>query len=387
MKGNIKVKLSIIITILLLSACTNTPVNIQKYNYSHIHTAVRLNQIETVKILVKNNKNINKVDKYGDSPLIDAVRNNYTDIALVLICNNANIFIKDKNNYTLMDMAIRNNNNELVRVLKTGIKSLNCKTKIDNKKLKHKENINNVIFIKHIDNKSNDLNIINNANLKVVKNEITKPNKYTLQYKKSKYEQVKKDDTFKIENEELSQSELNSYVTDNEITEINLDRKFSYNTKENINIKNNLINELSEITQKNIIFEQNNLKFIFYSKNKLNKEFKHVLDIFIPDLIYILKSYKDRIDKIEIKNYTSSEYRTKNTISEKFIANSNLSKKRADEISNYIIELSNKENFDTDWLLSKLVTYGMSSQNLIYTNEGIEDKIKSRRTEIQIILK
>ena len=382
MKDNLKILLSLLTISLTFSACTNLQTNLKKFNYSKLHTAVRLNQINSVKLLVKNNIDINKIDNFGDSPLVDAIRNNYTDIAILLICNNANTRLRDKNNYTLLDMAIRNNNNEMVRILNDSNTSKYC---IKKEALVKESNAinNNIIFIND-SNKYNDVSMLNNSNIDQHEKNTSNTIK---ELSTSNNENIKENSNLKIEGEELTQSELNSYITSTEVTEVNLDKRFNTSKKENIDINKNLINELSEIEQSNVLFDKNNLSFLFYSNNKLNKEFKNILNDFIPSFMYIISNYKEKVHEIRIKNYTSSEYRTKDTISAKFIANSILSQRRANKISNYIIDISNKESFDTNWLSSKLVTQGMSSQGLIYDIEGNENKEKSRRTEIKIILK
>jgi len=380
MKDNLKFIL-LLTTALLFSSCINIQNNVKKFKYSDLHTAVRLNQIDTVKYLVKNNKNINTKDNFGDSSLIDAVRNNYTKISIILICNNANTNVVDKNNYTLIDMAIRNNNTLLVELLKDKNNSKYCIEERKKSVSKKEPLSNNIIFITS-NMEYDDIIILNNTNKQKIINNESEFNKTKVT---TSNENIKDSNNFKIKNEELTQFELNSYLTEKETVEINLDNKIS--NKQNDELKNKLIHDLSRLYQTQTTFDSKTLTFNFSTYNKLDANLKIILHNFIPELLYIVNNYKEQINEIEIKNYTSSEYRTKNTISEKFIANSILSQRRANEISTFILNISKEEHYDNEWLSSKIVTQGMSSQNLIYLIDGKEDTEKSRRTEIKIVLK
>jgi ankyrin repeat protein len=91
---------------------------IKPFQYSALHSAVRLNQITNVKNILKKDKSaINLSDNFGDTPLIDAVRYNYTQIAEILICNGANINVSDTYNLRPIDNAIKNNNQKIVTML------------------------------------------------------------------------------------------------------------------------------------------------------------------------------------------------------------------------------------------------------------------------------
>jgi len=445
MKDNLKVILFTSIITSVFTACTNTQSSINKYTYSNLHSAVRLNQLENVKSLVKNNKNIDKKDQFGDTPLIDAVRANYTDIAIELICNNANINVKDKNNYSLINMAIRNNNNELIHILNDNNNSKNCSAK-GNTKLTH-----NIIFINNEnDNKYNDLAILNNSNTnpEVNEEEITDtfiPNTSSA----SEYSQYNINETinqrndYKNKSEELTQSELDSYLSDIErpikrqikvlptvkkktilkekikAKKIVVSKKIP--TKKIIKIKkvikpiivenkivkketkpiqvskpvlaNNLLSKsefkdaIASLEGKNITFDKDTMVLSFFSSYRLNSKFKNTLNDIIPKLLSTVNSNKELVNKIEIKNYTSSKYKKLKNKDEIFKANSIISQRRADNIKKYILTLASNKHLSSSWLSSNTISQGMSSQNLYYDNIGNEDKKKSRRTEIKIILK
>jgi ankyrin repeat protein len=257
----------------LFIGCNNDIIQLEKkeqFKYSPLHTAVRLNNLEHVKLLI-NDKDLNISDPYGDSPLMDALRNNNTEIAHFLICNGADISFLDKNSYSPMDIAVRNNNTQLVRLLN-----------------------------------SNDINLYCG----------------------------------------------NSFLK----------------------------KELSTIQSKDIKFYKNLLSFTFYKETNLNDEFKNKLNTFIPKFISIIEKEKDKIERILIKNHTTSFANNQHTQIGMFIANTKISQKNADEILEYVnksIDSSNKIKFEA---------IGMSSKEVIIIN-GKEDTFNSKRTEFKIILK
>ncbi len=143
MKGNF---ISIcFIAILLLSGCQTLKLdNIvykkeKKFKYSAFHIAVRLNNIENVKLLL-NKKDLNIKDPFGDYPLTDAIRNNSTEISKLLICNGANIKTIDRNSYSLIDIAVRNNNNDIIKLLKSKNINSSCGSSYLAMELKKLEN-------------------------------------------------------------------------------------------------------------------------------------------------------------------------------------------------------------------------------------------------------
>ena len=135
----------------------------------------------------------------------------------------------------------------------------------------------------------------------------------------------------------------------------------------------------------------NNVGLIYSpGKNKMSEEFKNNLESLYPQYLDILLNYKDEIENIYIKGHSSSENRNTLDIEGKYQLNLILSKDRAEIVHNYLnkilrdLDISRKDKI---WLTQKISVLGMSSSELVYDINGIEDKVKSRRIEIQAVLK
>ena len=96
-------------------------VNINKqdeYEYTPLHIAVRLNQFEISTYLIDNNATINTKDTYEDTPLLDATRNNDTNLSKLLICNGADRTAVDTYGMTALHNSAKNKNKEIVNLLR-----------------------------------------------------------------------------------------------------------------------------------------------------------------------------------------------------------------------------------------------------------------------------
>ena len=320
MKDKIMTLSILLIFVFLFTGCIQ---NIKNHKYSPLHKAVRLAQIENVKLLVATSSKINELDNFKESAIIDSFRNNTSEISKILICNGADLNIVDSNNNTLVDLAISNNNNELLKFLKNPNFSVKCvKYRFIAKPLKSK---------------------IKEAAIKV---------------------EVKKDHT----------------LDNTEIKEVNLVKKFDLIEKDS---NTDLIDALSNIhLSNNDTFDKENLTFKFSNSGNLNNNFRNRLKVFSEDFLFILEKHIDKIEEVNLKNYTSSEFRSRRTVIGKFMANIQISQQRAEKIKQIIIKkTTNKKVKD------KLLPIGMSSQNTIKNDDGTENSILSRRTEIEIVLK
>ena len=96
-------------------------VNINKqdeYEYTPLHLAVRLNLFDITSYLIDNNATVNTTDTYKDTPLIDATRNNDTKLSKLLICNGANRTAVDVYGMTALHNSAKNKNQEIVNLLR-----------------------------------------------------------------------------------------------------------------------------------------------------------------------------------------------------------------------------------------------------------------------------
>jgi len=320
-------KLSILlICVFLFTGCIQ---NIKNHKYSPLHKAVRLAQIDNVKLLVATSSKINDLDNFKESAIIDSFRNNTSEISKILICNGSDLNVIDSNNNTLVDLAISNNNNEILKFLKNPKFSIKCD------KYTY---ITKPIIAKVIESK-----IKEESEVKV---------------------EVKKDLT-----------------SDNtEIKEVNLVKKFDLLEKDS---NTDLTNALSNINlSNNDTFDKENLTFKFSNSGNLNDNFRNRLKNFSADFLIVLEEYDNKIEEVNLKNYTSSEFRSRRTVIGKFMANTKISQQRAEKIKQIIIKKTTNNK-----VKDKLLPVGMSSQNTIKNNDGTENSILSRRTEIEIVLK
>jgi len=283
---------------------------------------------------------------YKYSPLHNAVMlNQFQNVKILLPDSNINELDSFKES-PIVD-AIRNNSSEISKILICNGADLNIT-----------DSNNNTLIDLAISNNNTEI-------LELLKNP-TSPTLCTgYRYKKQEIKPIIKKDYISI---------------NKEIKEINLVKKFD---KINKNKNNNLIEDLSKIKLSNKdSFNKEELTYKFTNSGDLNDDFKNRLNDFKVAFIKILKKYNNKIENVNIKNYTSSEFRSRKTVIGKFMANSKISQTRANKIVNM---LSN--NLDSIELKNKIKPLGMSSQNLIKNSDGSENNIKSRRTEIEIVLK
>jgi len=172
---------------------------------------------------------------------------------------------------------------------------------------------------------------------------------------------------------------------------------FSYGNKENFN--KDIQNKLSEkLEYYDISYIQEDLKSklrfkktsSFYDKDKnyISQKFANILSSVFPDLILLIYKYKDSIESVQIKGYSSSENKRAKKQEDKYKLNLELSQKRADIFLDYIKNIPHsfiKEN--QEWMDNTFKAVGKSSSELIYNQKGIEDKKASRRVEVEIIFK
>jgi len=115
----------------------------------------------------------------------------------------------------------------------------------------------------------------------------------------------------------------------------------------------------------------------------LNSEQKQFLEKFSTKLLELLHKYKQSIDTLEICGHTSTEWGVSN-FTNSYIKNAKLSMNRSYSTLSYIF---NKQNIDTQKLLSNILKgSGLSFSKKIMLNER-EDREKSRRVSFKIILR
>lgn len=140
--------------------------------------------------------------------------------------------------------------------------------------------------------------------------------------------------------------------------------------------------------------ETNTIKFtrldLVFSRDisELSATFKDVFRSFYPSYVDILLDYKDNIDQVLVKGHTSSENSRAEKLEDKYMKNLVLSQKRADNILKFMKVLTeDRVGLDKEWLDKNIKAVGLSSSQLVYDQNGTEDRKASRRVDIEVIFK
>lgn len=126
-----------------------------------------------------------------------------------------------------------------------------------------------------------------------------------------------------------------------------------------------------------VLFEQ--------GRYEVTTRFKDILKEFFPRYLGIMnsKKYQDSIEEIRIEGHTSSEWQKEVTEDKAYFLNMMLSQNRTRSVLEYCLGLIEDYNILT-WSRSYITANGLSSSHLILTEDGDEDKNKSRRVEFRI---
>ena len=338
-----------------------------KQGYTPLHLAVRLNELEVAKLLIKNNANVNTKDIYQDSALIDSARNRNNEMTKLLICNNAKLDVQDMHKMTPLDYTLKGS--LIYDALKSKNISVLCQEK--NKKvivtlLEHHKKINSVV----VSNKSGKI-ILNNP------------------YESTSFNTNKKE-TLNIIN--TNKEELENKYPDLFIKKLRKRVKVTllehYKDKSSILISNDkgelLLNkayESADIISKNLAPQKSKLaskKDIFDNygsliKEKMNLNFKYNSTEITEQTNRNLDEIIDYINncekcKVTIKGHTD-------TVGEDSF-NLELSKKRAFKIK----EILEKKGVDSNQIITKF--YG-EKRPFIKTADEVEQPL-NRRVSITV---
>ena len=95
---------------------------------------------------------------------------------------------------------------------------------------------------------------------------------------------------------------------------------------------------------------------------------------------------KDEVLAIRIEGHTSSEHKNSIGVEDAYIKNMQLSQDRAREILNMILSFPDAEDYN-DIVRLRVRADGLSSSKLICADNGIEDRVSSRRVEFKLLAK
>lgn len=120
-------------------------------------------------------------------------------------------------------------------------------------------------------------------------------------------------------------------------------------------------------------------------KSKLPVELIVVLDEFFPRYLNVLEAYRKDIKAIQIEGHTSSGWNQNDPLLYAYKRNMDLSQKRSKKLFDYLMEDEEPLNVHLYWLRGKLSAIGYGPSKLIYTENKVEDKERSRRISFRVI--
>ena len=95
----------------------NFPVNAKSNGQTPLHFAVRMGNIEVVKLLVENGANMNTLDGDGYSPVHKAVKSDNAKIIRHFVRNEADVELKTRDGNNLLEVALKNKKTNAMKVL------------------------------------------------------------------------------------------------------------------------------------------------------------------------------------------------------------------------------------------------------------------------------
>ncbi len=118
----------------------------------------------------------------------------------------------------------------------------------------------------------------------------------------------------------------------------------------------------------------------------IRPRFADMLGDFFPRYMNIIYSeqYRSDVREIRIEGHTSSDWRGTPDEGEAYFLNMDLSQRRTRAILRFILELPMSNEY-IEWAKARITANGLSSSQLILTDEGMEDRIRSRRVEFRLM--
>ncbi|WP_095499544.1 OmpA family protein [Paraferrimonas haliotis] len=155
-------------------------------------------------------------------------------------------------------------------------------------------------------------------------------------------------------------------------------------------LNNEFSNDLSKwkasIDKETLSFQFDAPEVLFdMGESRLKKEFKDILDNFMPRYLNVLERYRDSIDEVRIEGHTSSEWRLDTHPDDAYFFNMALSQDRTRSVLNYSYLLPSLSNEQRDWVKSQFAAVGFASSKLKLNDDGSENKQQSRRVSFRVI--
>ena len=363
-----------------------------KYGYTPLHIATRLNQYEIVEQLINKGATVNTVDKFGDTPLLDSTRNSTNPMSKLLICNGATKNVKDRHNMTPLHNASKNGDLFITKLLENNDTSKMCEklditlTTYSNNKICGEipsgvaTSVNITIANENEESMkaSGPYNAEINGNMYCanIDKELTKDNKYLVTA---------------IGDNSVDQDIEIANLNDLRVKKTQMIKKEVVEDQYIEGLYEALMTEFgSDFKPWNAQLDKNGLVFRFkdpadlfkHGSSKLSKNYKTILDNFFPRYLKVLNEYKDQIKQVRVEGHTSSVYKSAKNDKQRYSKNLKLSTARATKVYNYT--LKNNKNKNLTWFKDNYKPVGMAYDNLILDANGVEDQSASRRVEFRI---
>jgi len=131
-------------------------------------------------------------------------------------------------------------------------------------------------------------------------------------------------------------------------------------------------------TNTSLLFEE--------GESDLKLEFAAILSDFFPRYTAILTSdrYRDDILELRIEGHTSSSWTFAQDSDEAYMRNMALSQERTRSTLGFLFELD-AVGYEKNWLREHMTANGLSSSQLIFQEDGLEDTERSRRVEFVVV--
>ena len=319
-----------------------------------LHDAVRAKDAELAKKLISDGAKIDLKDIYGYTPLHIAVRLKEFEISKLLIENGAAVNTVDNYKDTPLLDSTRNDYTEISKLLICSGAYRNVADAHDMTPLHNSVKNNNDILSEML--RSQDLG----------------------PYCKPQVEEVEE----KIEETKAEPEKAPADVQEAPAF-VGLYEALSEEFKDDFEPWN------AELTKDELLFRFKNPSALFeVGKSELNEKFTNILSDFFPRYLKTLESYKDEIAEVRIEGHTSSEYKAAKNDEQRYALNKKLSQERADAVRDYSVAKGSLiEGIDAKWVEDTFKSYGMSYDNPILDESGIENASASRRVEFRIMKK
>ncbi|UTJ06928.1 ankyrin repeat domain-containing protein [Arcobacter roscoffensis] len=375
---------------------SNIEVNLKdKYGYTALHLSARLDELEIAKFLVKNGATVNSIDIFKDTPLLDSTRNSTNTMSKFLICNGAKKSVKDRHSMTPLHNTSKNSDIFIMKMIQTNDISKMC------------ENLDITLDYYSADENKICGSIIKGVATKVkltIVNENvenTEPfGTYESKIADSKYcafldKTLDMSESYLITaigtntvDKDIEIANLADLIKEEEPLVEEVPTKFISGLYEDLmeEFKDDFEPWNAKLEKDGLIFRFMKPSVLFTKgSSDLKESYKNILDDFFPRYLKVLNKYKNEIAEVRVEGHTSSEYSSVKTLEQKYMKNKILSQKRAKQVLDYTLNMQEKKVLENkEWLDTLYNSYGMSSDNLILDENGIEDKNASRRVEFNI---